>query len=622
MASEKKYSSFIRPMLATLHDAPFSDPRWLFEIKWDGYRAIAETNGVQSRLYSRNGLAFEKSYPAVFEALKKIRRKMVLDGEIVATDEQGKPVFQLLQNALEGEVRLHYYVFDILYLNGKSLEGKPLIERKAMLEKLLPQSDVIRYSDHVLERGDEFFKVMQERGLEGMIAKRADSTYREGVRSPDWRKVKHIQTDEAVIVGFTQARGSRKHFGAVVLGQYVKGKLVYIGHTGTGFNTGTLKTLYERMKRMETGESPFEGRIKTNMPVTWIRPELVCNIKYTEVTKDGIRRHPVFMGLRTDKEAEEVTENNDSLPESHKATTMKEQQTVEGHQLKFSNLDKVFWPDEGYTKGDVIEYYNSVYRYIIKYLRDRPLSLKRNPNGILDNGFFHKDAGDDAPEWMDVERVWSDSSRRHIDYIVCNNKATLLYLANLGCIEMNPWHSRVGQLETPDYIILDIDPSEKNTFAQVIDTAKAIKEVLDKAGAPGFLKSSGSRGLHIYVPLKARYSYEQGVAFAELIAAHAHELVPDFTSLERSLKKRGDNIYIDYLQNRIAQTIAAPYSLRPRPHAPVSAPLHWEELKSSLTVDRFHIRNAMQRIKKEGDIFSGVLTKAADITKCLKKLGG
>lgn len=607
-------------MLATLHDAPFSDPRWLFEIKWDGYRAIAEVDGARSRLYSRNGLSFEQSYPEVFAALKKIRRKMVLDGEVVAIDENGKAVFQLLQNALDGNARLHYYVFDLLYLNGRSLEGKPLIERKAMLEKLLPKSDVIRYSDHVLERGEDFFKVMQQKGLEGMIAKRADSSYHEGRRSPDWLKIKHILTDEAVIAGYTQARGSRKNFGAVVLGQYVQGKLTYIGHTGTGFNTHTLQTLYDRMKRLETDENPFAERIKTNMPVTWVRPELVCNIKYTEVTQDGIRRHPVFMGLREDKEAEEVTENNDSLPNRNKTTAMKEQQTINGHQLQFSNLGKVFWPDEGYTKGDVIDYYNSVYRYIVKYMKGRPLSLKRNPNGILDKGFFHKDAGDDAPEWVDVERIWSDSSERNIDYIVCNNKATLLYLANLGCIEMNPWHSRVGQLENPDYIILDIDPSEKNTFAQVIDTAKAIKEVLDKAGAPGFLKSSGSRGLHIYVPLQARYSYEQGVAFAELIAAHAQELVPDFTSLERSLKKRGDNIYIDYLQNRIAQTIAAPYSLRPRPHAPVSAPLRWDELKSGLTVDRFHIRNMVQRLDKVGDLFSGVLTKSADMAKCLKKL--
>ena len=299
-----------------------------------------------------------------------------------------------------------------------------------------------------------------------------------------------------------------------------------------------------------------------------------------------------------------------------------EPQKIDGKVLTFSNTDKQFWP-EGYTKGDVINYYNAVYPYIAPYLKDRPESLLRTPNGILSPGFFHKDAGNNAPEWVNTYKTYSESAEKEINYIVCNNKATLLYLANLGCIEINPWCSRTSKPEYPDYLVLDIDPSEKNTFEQVIETANVIHDILERAGATSFPKTSGATGLHIYVPLSAKYTYEQAKNFAHIVATLAQAELPDFTSLERSLSKRGKNkIYIDYLQNRIGQTLAAPYSLRPKHSATVSTPLEWDEVRPGLLPSDFTIENIMDRIKEKGDLFAGVLKKGIDMRKCIRNLGG
>ena len=289
--------------------------------------------------------------------------------------------------------------------------------------------------------------------------------------------------------------------------------------------------------------------------------------------------------------------------------------------MEFTHLDKIFWPEEGYTKGDVIAYYDAVSRYILKYMKDRPESLFRTPNGIKEPGFFHKDAGLGAPGWVKSLPLYSESAEKEINYIICNDKPTLLYLANLGCIEMNPWNSRIKDLDKPDYLVLDLDPSEKNTFSQVVETANVIKTILDKAGAASFPKTSGATGMHIYVPLGAKYNYEQAKNFAHMIAIMAQEQLPDFTSLERSLSKRGKNkIYIDYLQNRKGQTLACAYSLRPKPHATVSTPLEWKEVKDGLLPSAFTFKNILSRIEKKGDLFSGVLLKGIDMVKCIKNL--
>lgn len=617
--AKKKYTHYIVPMLAKLANKPFSDPDWIFEVKWDGYRAIAELNGASVKLYSRNGLSFISQYPAVVFELRKLKLNAVLDGEIVVTDEKGKPDFQKLQQYGQHNYPIFYYVFDCLEYNGKDLKHLPLIKRKEILHDILSRNDVIRYCDHYDEDGSGFFRSVKENNLEGMVAKKKNSAYWPGKRTDNWLKIKHHNTQEAVIAGFTQPRKSREYFGALILGVYKNGKLEYIGHTGAGFTGSLLKVVYGKLQPRIMRSSPFAGKVKVNAPVTWVKPELVCQVKYSEVTKDGILRHPVFMGLRNDKEPEQVLK--DELEQSGSVNKTNERKlTVNKHKITITHPDKVYWPEKGITKGDVIDYYNKVYRYIGKYLKDRPESLRRNPNGIKDAGFFQKDAGETAPSWVSNMKIAAESVDKKIDYIICNDKATLFYLNNLGCIELNPWHSRKGSIDRPDYMVMDIDPTPVTPFNEVVDVVLTINEILNEAGAKGYCKTSGGKGMHIYVPLHAAYTYDQSRSFAELIAAIAHERLRDTTTMERMLDKRNGKIYLDYLQNKKGQTLAAPYSLRPRPGATVSTPLNWREVKHGLDIHDYNITSIHKRLDKEGDIFNSVLRGKTDLKKCIRNL--
>lgn len=628
-AGAEKLDDFITPMLAQSKSEPFDDPDWIYEIKWDGYRAIAEVAKNNVSLYSRNGLSFNRLYPRVVEALERLKENCVLDGEVVVLDEHDRPSFQKLQQYGDDPgLPILYYVFDCLSYKNKDLTKLPLAERKKILEKIVPPDSIIRYSDHVATDGKAFFEHAGKLGLEGIIAKRADSLYYPGKRTGDWLKIKHQNIEEAVIAGYTAPRNSRKYFGALVLGMYQKGKLRYVGHTGTGYTEAILKDVYTALQPLVRADSPFATKVPINAPVTWVEPALVCQVKFTEATDEGILRHPVFMGLRIDKKAKDVhpvkTAKKRPAKNSKAAAPKKgkpggQTMKVGGHELKVTNLDKLYFADEKITKGDVLSYYNSISKYILPYLKDRPQSLKRNPNGIGDKGFFHKDAGDEAPPWVDTITLFAESANKDVEYIVCNDKATLLYLNNLGCIEINPWNSRTKSLDKPDYLIMDIDPSEKNTFDQVIDTALVIKEVLDKAGAMSFCKTSGASGLHVYVPLGARYDYDQARAFAEIVATYTGEQLP-FTTMERSLNKRKGRIYLDYMQNRRGQTLSSVYSLRPVPGASVSTPLDWKEVKHGLMPSDFTIKTIIKRIEKKGDLFRPVLTKSINMERCLKKL--
>jgi len=621
-AVDKKFDEFIAPMMAKLHGGAFDDPDWIFEIKWDGYRAIADVDQKKTKLYSRNGLSFQRKYTLIYDRLKDIRRRMVLDGEIVAFNDKGLPDFQILQQyGVNDKVTLAYYVFDILYLDGEMLENKPLLERKKILKSVLPQDDVICYCDDVRENGRDFFDVMKQRGLEGMIAKKANSLYYENLRTDDWLKIKQVQTEEALICGYTAPRGARKYFGSVILGMYEKGRLKYIGHSGTGFNSRSLKELYTIFQNYRSGEAPFHEEVPVNAPVTWLRPELVCNIKYTEITQAGIRRQPVFLGLRIDKDAESISveEQNISTKKNHK--DMNTAKAPSDKKVNITHSEKLYFPDEGYTKGHIVAYYEAMSKYILKYLKDRPESLRRNPNGIKDEGFFHKDVGDEVPAWIETYPVWSDTAHKTINYMVCNNKQALLYMANMGCIEINPWNSRTVTPEHPDYLVLDLDPSEKNTFDQVIETAQTIHEILEKAGCANYCKTSGASGLHVYIPLGAKYDYEQARMFAEMVATLTVEKLPGFTTIERALKKREkDDIYIDYLQNKQGQTLCCPYSVRPKPGATVSTPLEWNEVKPGLTPQQFHIGNILRRVEKKSDLFAPILKRGINMDKVLKQL--
>jgi bifunctional non-homologous end joining protein LigD len=618
LARAKKLKSFIEPMLASVSKMPFDDKEWIYEIKWDGYRAIAETGGNELRFYSRNGNDFSEKFPVITTALKKIKHQAILDGEIVLLNEKNLPDFQKLQhyeNHLSNP--LIYYVFDLLELDGKDMKELPLTDRKAILKKLVGKNNTIRYCDHIEKDGIDFFEKAKEQGLEGIIAKRADSRYAKGVRSKEWLKIRNVNSTEVVIAGYTEPKGERKDFGSLILATQKGKKWQYRGHVGTGFNTGLLRSLKKQMDKYKSKTSPFSEEVPLNGKVTWLKPTLIADVAYTEVTRDNIFRHPVFLRLRTDKETDQVNEETtDKMIEVKKSEEIK----VGKYKVAVTNRHKVFWPDEGYTKGDVIEYYDKISGYILPYLKDRPLSLKRNPNGIRDEGFYHKDAGEQAPAYADVYKVKSGSNDKIIDYIVCNNKATLLYLANLGCIEMNPWNSTTKRPDKPTWMVIDIDPSPKNSFKQVIETALAVKKVLTKAKIDSFCKTSGASGLHVYVPMKNKYDYTMVKDFAHIIASLTQELLPRTTTLERSLSKRGPRIYIDYLQNRTGQTLATAYSLRPVPGANVSTPLDWKEVNESLHPSQFNFKNIFQRLEKKGDIFKKVLTGSVSIEKAIKIL--
>ncbi|MDN3694315.1 DNA ligase D [Chryseobacterium tructae] len=614
-------------MLAKPHEKAFDDEDWIFEIKWDGYRAVADLRKKQPLFYSRNGISFLSKFEKISQDFENQKHKMILDGEIVAYDENGRPNFQLLQQIGDNpNLALVYQVFDILWLNGHSTENIPLTQRKELLKEALIETDIIKYCDHIPEKGIEFFNQMKKMNLEGMIAKKADSFYIENHRSSDWLKIKFTNTEEAIICGFTEPRGSREGFGALILGKYTDGKLIYAGHTGTGFNKELIHQIHSRLKKLTTKTSPFETIPKTNMPVTWTKPELVCEIKYSEITKDGMFRHPVFVTIREDKNPEDVNEKPKEMKAktSSKKSEVSEKEkeiTLNKHTVKLTNQDKIYFPKDGITKGDLVDYYQSVAEYILPHLKNRPLSLNRFPNGIEEQGFYQKDAGDSIPDWIKTTEVYSESNDKYIDYIYCNDKATLAYLNNLGCIDLNPWNSSLPDLEHPDFLVLDLDPSKKNTFDDVIETSLQVNEVLQSINIKGYCKTSGSTGIHVYIPMGGKYDFDQVKEFAYILMKQVNEKLPKLTTLERSLQKRDDKkIYLDYLQNRTGQTLASVYSVRPKEGASVSMPLEWNELKKALKPTDFNIHNALGRIKEKGDLFKPVLGKGIDMMKSLELL--
>lgn len=619
---KQKVDHPVKPMLATLVDEPFDGEDWLFEIKWDGYRAIASKDDDKLLLYSRNNLDFRTKYAAVAETLHDIRHDVVLDGEIVVVDDDGQARFEWLQNyhKTPGQGHLRYYVFDILWINGHDVRTMPLIERKELLKAILPNHSVLRYSDHIQNHGAAFFREAEKRHLEGVMAKRATSEYKEKVRGKDWLKVKTHQRQEVVIGGFTEPRGSRKHIGALLVGVYESdGDLVYVGHSGGGITDAQLKSLHAQLKKLERETSPFSTTPKPNAPVHWVEPKLVCEMEFSEWTKEGYMRQPKFMGLREDKNPRSVRrERAKSVVKTAKEAATMTKETQSG-KLRFTHLDKPYFPERGYTKGDLIDYYRAVSDFMLPYLKGRPHSLKRNPEGYNGFSFFQKDITFQVPSFVGKITIHSDSTDEDVHYMVCNNKSTLLYMAQLGCIEINPWNSRVSALGRPDWLVIDLDPVEVE-FTDVVKVAKTVHEVCEEWKVPNFPKTSGKRGIHIYVPLHAKYDYDQARDFAHLIAIEVNKRQPKLTSLERSPSKRKHKVYLDYLQNSEGQTLAAPYSVRPTIDATVSTPLHWDEVNARLTPQRFTIKNIPQRLEKEGDLWEGVRGKGVDIAKVLRHL--
>ena len=643
---------YLKPMLATLVGKPFNSEGWICEVKWDGYRALAFCDSKNTELRSRNDKSFNDKFYPLTEALQKWNVKAVVDGEIIVVDERGASNFSALQTwRSEADGEIIFYVFDVMWYNGRDLTGFSLMERRIILENILPDSGIIRISNYFESPGTDFFDAVKNLGLEGIIAKRSDSKYLSGQRTKEWLKVKATLRQEMVIGGYTQNEGSKKLFSSLLLGVYEGSDLVYTGKVGTGFNRKIQQDLMKRFEPLVTDEVPFTyepdinkpSRFRPNPPkakAVYLKPQLVCEVSFTEMTSDGIMRHPSFEGMRTDKKAKEVkreipeaamdalsTLNEKSIVKPVSGVKRKtflnptnetQVRKINGQELKFTNLSKYYWPEEKITKRDLLNYYYQVAPYILPYLIDRPQSMLRHPDGINGISFYYKNVKGKAPAWVETYNFFSETDQEEKEYLVVKDEASLLYMISLGCIEVNPWSSRAQYEDFPDWCIIDLDPGKKSTFDHVINTAQITKEVLDELNVVSFPKTSGSSGIHIYIPLGARYTYEQSKEFARVIARLVHRRTSRITSIERMVRNRNGKLYIDFLQNRPQATVSAPYSVRPKPGAPVSMPLHWSEVKKGLTITDFNIHNAIDRIRSEGDLFIPVLGKGINMERVIR----
>src|ERR1700744_4655701 len=542
-APKSKVPVNIKPMKATLVDEPFDEDGWLYEVKWDGYRAIAnlsKKDGVQ--LISRNNLPFEKYYP-INDALKSWKMDAVLDGELLVLNEKGISDFGAMQNwRSEADGNLVYYIFDILWYKGKNLMGLPLSERQAVLQSIIPtDNDHVRQSKVFDANGIDFFAAAERMGLEGIIAKKADSVYTSDLRSKEWLKVKVQRRQEVVIAGFTKNEGTGKSFSALILGVYKNKALQFVGKVGTGFSDKLQKEMMAQFKPLITDKSPFDYEVDVDKPTrfrpkrmgakpTWLIPELVCEVGFAEVTSDGVFRQASFKGMRTDKKAKDVILETPAATEEvvHEAvqpvksterktllnpTEDTQTKKVCGHELKFNHVTKLYWPEDKITKGDMLNYYYKVGELMMPYLKDRPMSLNRFPGGIHGQSFYQKNVTDKAPDWSQTFDHVTDEGKV-TKYLVGTDEASLLWMNSLGCIEINPWFSRVQTPDNPDYCVIDLDP-DKHTYDQVVEAALQVKEVLDAIDVPAYPKTSGSTGMHIYIPLEAKYTYDQSQLFAK-----------------------------------------------------------------------------------------------------------
>lgn len=646
-------ASGVELMLCETADAPFSKPGWLFELKMDGYRILAEKEGAEVRLRSRNGNDLTRSFPEIARSVAAFPfSHVVLDGEIVALDEAGRPSFGRLQQRArisrpidvrraEVELPASFFVFDLLGIGPHDLRALPLVRRKELLRKVVPVAGAVRYMDHVEQEGERFYHEVERMGLEGLVAKRADSPYRGG-RSPAWLKLRALKTADLVVIGFTAPKGSRSAIGALHVGQYVDDRLRYSGRVGSGFTDKELEVLRDEFEADRRKTPPAVGIPGDAKGSTWVEPRRVAEVRFAEWTKEGLLRQPVFVRWREDKTPEECTASaaeaaalgagkpkrgRVKAPGADASTVQSPNLPpadvpAERIPIKLTNLNKLYWPEEKYTKGDLVEYYRAISPWLLPYLRDRPVVLTRYPDGIDGKSFYQKDAPPFTPDWVRTEPVWSEDAGREIRYIVCDDLDTLLFLANLGSIPLHLWASRVGSLEQPDWCVVDLDPKEA-PFSDVVTIAKTLHQICEQAGLPVFIKTTGKSGLHVMIPLGGQCIWEETKSIGELLARLVIREHGKIATITRTIQKRGAKVYLDYLQNRRGQLIAAPFCVRPEPGAPVSMPLEWKEVNGKLDPKRYTIKNAPARMKKlKEDPVLPVLKLKPDLAGALGRLMG
>jgi bifunctional non-homologous end joining protein LigD len=608
------------PMLATLEQNVPKGSGWVFEVKWDGYRALAYVSQSEVKLVSRKGNDLTERFATVAKEIAKAVKTpdCVLDGEVCALDEQGRSSFSAMQQGKPG-TPLVYYVFDLLELEGEPLVDLPLLERHKRLEQLLDRRNKTVRLSEAFDDGKALFEAAKQQNLEGIMAKRADSRYAVGRRTRDWLKVKTHGRQEFIIAGYTKGQGRRAGtLGSLVLAVRRGPELEYAGNVGTGFTGEEIEKLLKKLRPLERKTPPFKEVPK--MPkvrkgdVVWVEPKLVAEVEFAEWTHDGRLRAPSYQGLREDKPADEVRRERPIEEEIRRGKRV----------LKLSNLDKPFWPDEGITKGDLLAYYEAVAPVLVPHLKDRPFTMRRYPDGAYGKAFFQKDAPKGMPEWIPTIRIQVTSrdtprTKRWINAPLVNDELALLWMVNMGCIDMNAWYSRADKLDRPDFVLFDLDPSPDVGFEETIQVALHVKEALDALGLVSFAKTSSAEGMHVLVPVERRHTYDDTRRFSEIVAGAIARSYPKLATTQWSKAKRR-GVLIDANQNGEGKTIASAYSVRPRPGAPVSTPLRWDEVKSGLDPREFTLEVVQQRVTRFGDLFEGVLTTRQRLNEALKAL--
>ena len=649
----------VRPMLASTTDAPLDSADFAYEPKYDGIRAIVSIERGEVRLWSRLGNEKTTQFPDIIHAVgdwaRGVDRPLVLDGEIVALDARGAPAgFQDLQGRMHLKVAKSSPVaiifFDILRDGDEDLRARPLRERRARLEALFAGAahPCVRISDQAIGDGRTLHAEARAHGWEGLVAKRLAAPYQSGRRTPDWRKVKLVRHQTCVVGGWTDPRGSRPFFGALLLGIYTdRGELQYIGHTGAGFSDAELGRVWKKLQSLKTKTCPFAVQPKTNEAPHWVKPALVAEVKFTEWTADGKLRHPTYLGLRDDVAAEsiriepgaivrvQVVERSEAadrararraVPKNNLLEQLDAIQSAngsgvlelpEGDRLEVTNLGKVFWPKLKLTKGDLLRHYVRVAPFLLPALADRALVMKRYPNGIGGKPFYQHRAPDTLPPGIRVAEVESDTETRA--HLIGGDLKTLLYTAQLASVSQDPWFSRVQSPEMVDHVALDLDPPEGAPYRRVLDVASWVREELDALKAQGFPKTSGAGGLHVYVPMPPDTPYEAGLLFCQIVATMVAKKHPRSATIERSIKARGSRVYVDYLQNIRGKTLASAYSARASEFAGVSTPLTWDEVDAGVSPKDFTVKNFAERIAAVGDLWAALRTsKGADLRAVMK----